>query len=74
MSRKLKNEKPAKVAKLSDEVVKNITHIYKNSRTNQRDLAKSHGISKSTVNRILKATNVAIRKNETPSKCISLDL
>lgn len=67
-------ETPRKAPTLSDEVVQNLIHIYKNSKVNQRDLAKSHGISKSTLNRILKAKNVAIRKDETPSKCIFPDL
>lgn len=53
-----------KSKQLSIEVVKKMVNLYETSRINQRDLALQFGISKSSVNRILKANNITIRKEK----------
>lgn len=66
--------KSTKGMTLSAETLKTIVNLYQTSKITQRDLAKNHGISKSSLNRLLKANKVAIRKEEKPSKIIFFDL
>lgn len=53
---------------LSSENLKNIITLYQTTRITQRNLADQFNISKSSLNRILKANQIAIRKEEKPSK------
>lgn len=66
--------KPAKGKKLTVETIKIIVEMYKNTEITQRNLAEQFDISKSSLNRLLKANKVTIRKEDMLSKSISFDL
>lgn len=52
---------PKESKKLPDEFIKKLINLYQTTKITQRDLGKKFNISKSRIQRILKANKVSIR-------------